>query len=59
MSYVLDKLTPGNYSLRLLPKSAAGVGQYTSYVYFYIKESSSSSLLVDILVPVILIIVSV
>ncbi|PNF35477.1 Insulin-like receptor [Cryptotermes secundus] len=43
-SYKLQKLPPGNYSLRVRAMSLAGYGEYTELRYFYIKHPSSSSL---------------
>jgi hypothetical protein len=36
-SYKLQKLPPGNYSLRVRAMSLAGYGEYTELRYFYIK----------------------
>jgi hypothetical protein len=36
-SYKLQKLPPGNYSLRVRAMSLAGYGEYTEPRYFYIK----------------------
>ncbi|XP_069673154.1 insulin-like receptor isoform X2 [Periplaneta americana] len=43
-SYRLQKLQPGNYSLRVRAMSLAGYGDYTEPRYFYIKPPSSSSM---------------
>lgn len=43
-SYTLSKLQPGNYSFRIRATSLYGEGSYTSRKYFYIQESTSSSL---------------
>lgn len=42
-SYKLQKLPPGNYSLRVRAMSLAGYGDYTQPRYFCIKPTSSSS----------------
>jgi hypothetical protein len=38
-SYKLQKLPPGNYSLRVRAMSLAGYGDYTEPRYFFIKVS--------------------
>lgn len=44
---------PGNYSLRVFATTSAGEGEYSPYIYFYINESSSNTV---VIVSVILII---
>ncbi|KAJ8986209.1 hypothetical protein NQ317_009915, partial [Molorchus minor] len=51
--YTIKKLIPGNYSLRIMATSSAGEGQYSPYIYFYIKEPTPNTLMV---VPVVLIV---
>lgn len=41
-SHTLEKLHPGNYSLRIRATSIAGYGNFTQLQYFYIKEPPSS-----------------
>ncbi|KAB0801173.1 hypothetical protein PPYR_05527 [Photinus pyralis] len=41
MMYTLNKLSPGNYSLRLVAISQAGSGDYSSYINFLIEETSN------------------
>lgn len=41
--YTLRNLSPGNYSLKVMARTAAGGGKYSPYVYFYIEESSTTS----------------
>lgn len=43
MMYTLNKLSPGNYSLRLVAISQAGNGDYSSYINFLIEETSNIS----------------
>ncbi|XP_074000153.1 insulin-like receptor isoform X2 [Rhodnius prolixus] len=42
-AHLLSNLHPGNYSLRLRASSLAGVGEYTSFKYFSIEETSTIS----------------
>nr|CDI30232.1 Insulin Receptor [Blattella germanica] len=42
-SYTLNKLQPGDYSLRLRATSLAGVGDYTAVRYFFIKEAATTN----------------
>ncbi|KAJ8938066.1 hypothetical protein NQ318_014547 [Aromia moschata] len=59
MDYTIKKLFPGNYSLRVMATTSAGEGQYSPYIYFYIKEPTPYTMVVVVIVLIIFFVVMV
>lgn len=55
--YMISKLLPGNYCVRIRATSLAGVGPYTDLLYFDIPLPGKTSTVVNIIVTVVVILV--
>nr|CAI5859006.1 unnamed protein product [Callosobruchus analis] len=56
--FTVSKLSPGNYSLRVMATSSARNGDYSDHIYFVIEEPSTNTLSVILIILFILIAVA-